>query len=136
MDLDLDLDTDAEAELRDCCPHCRNPFEIVVVRFRTFSTGIVQRCPNCAIVSADPVVTPKLVGALGIIRGIRMIASVNARFRNIIASVIVAVLAAALLRHGMHVYAGVSPEGIRQGAFLGIPAVALLLFVLRKRSVD
>jgi hypothetical protein len=130
------MDLDTEAELRDRCPYCRNAFEIVVVRFSTFSTGIVLSCPNCAIVSADPADTAKSVGTLSIIRGFRMIASVNVRFRNIVASVIVAVLAAALLRHGMHVYAGVSPEGIRLGACLAIPAVALVLFVLGRRKAD
>jgi hypothetical protein len=130
------MDLDTETELRDRCPYCRNPFEIVVVRFSTFSTGIVLSCPNCAIVSADPVDKANSVGTRSIIRGIRMIASINARFRNIVASAIVAVLAAALLRHSIHVYAGVSPEGIRVGAFLGIPAVAFLLFLLGRRKPD
>jgi hypothetical protein len=128
------MDLDTEVELRDRCPYCRNAFEIVVVRFSTFSTGIVLSCPNCAIVSADPIDNAKSVGTLSIIRGFRMIAAINTRFRNIIASVIVAVLAAALLRHGIHVYAGVSPADIRVGAFLGIPAVALVLFLLGKRK--
>lgn len=128
----MDLDTDAE--FRDRCPYCRNAFEIVVVRFSTFSTGIVLSCPNCAIVSADPADSAKSIGTLSIIRGIRMIASVNTRFRNIVASVIVAVLAAALLRHGIHIYGGVPPEEIRLGAFLGMPAVVLVLLILGKRK--
>jgi hypothetical protein len=127
---------DTEIELRDRCPYCRNAFEIVVVRFSTFSTGIVLSCPNCAIVSADPVDSANSVGTLSIVRGIRMIASFNARFRNIVASVIIAVLAAALLRHSIHVYAGVSPEEIRTGAVLGIPAVVLLLLILGKRKAQ
>lgn len=128
------MDLDTEAELRDRCPYCRSTFEIVVVRFSTFSTGIVLSCPNCAIVSADPADSAKSFGALSIIRGSRMIASFNSRFRNIVASVIVAVLAAALLRHGIHVYGGVAPAEIRLGAFLGIPAVVLVLLLLGKRS--
>jgi hypothetical protein len=129
------MDLDTEAELRDRCPYCRNPFEIVVVRFSTFNTGIVLSCPNCAIVSADPVDSARSVGTLSIVRGIRMIASFNARFRNIVASVIIAVLAAALLRHAIHVYAGFSPEEIRLGAFLGIPAVGVVLLFLGRRKV-
>jgi hypothetical protein len=128
------MDLDTETELGDRCPYCRNPFEIVVVRFSTFNTGIVLSCPNCAIVSADPIDTANSAGALSIVRGIRMIASFNARFRNIVASVIVAALAAALLRHAIHVYAGVSPEEIRLGAFLGIPAVVLVLLILGRRK--
>jgi hypothetical protein len=128
------MDLDTETELRDRCPYCRSAFEIVVVRFSTFSTGIVLSCPNCAIVSADPVDAANSVGTLSVVRGIRMIASFNTRFRNIVASVIVAVLAAALLRHSIHVYAGLSPAEIRSGAFLGIPAVVLLLLILGKRK--
>jgi hypothetical protein len=124
------MDLDTEDELRDRCPYCRNPFEIVVVRFSTFNTGIVLSCPNCAIVSADPVDNARSAGMLSIVRGVRMIASINARFKNIVASVIIAAFAAALLRHGIHVYAGFSPAEIRLGAFLGIPAVALVLLLL------
>jgi len=128
------MDLDTEAELRDRCPYCRSTFEIVVVRFSTFSTGIVLSCPNCAIVSADPANSVGSLGTLSIIRGIRMITSFNTRFRNIVASVIVAVLAAALLRHGIHIYGGISPPEIRLGAFLGIPAVVLMLLLLGKRG--
>jgi hypothetical protein len=128
------MNLETEAELRDRCPYCRSTFEIVVVRFSTFSTGIVLSCPNCAIVSADPADSANAMGTLSIVRGIRMIASFNSRFRNIVASVIVAVLAAALLRHAIHVYGGISPAEIRSGAFLGIPAVVLVLLILGKRS--
>ena len=128
------MDLDTEADVRDRCPYCRSTFEIVVVRFSTFSTGIVCSCPNCAIVSADPAGSANSVGTLSVIRGVRMIASFNSRFRNIVASVIVAVLAAALLRHGIHMYGGISPPEIRLGAILGIPAVVLVLLVLGRRG--
>ena len=130
------MDLDTEAELRDRCPYCRSTFEIVVVRFSTFSTGIVCSCPNCAIVSADPADRANSLGTLSIIRGIRMIASFNSRFRNIVASVIIAVLVAALLRHAIHIYAGISPEEIRLGAFLGIPAAVLFLLILGRRRAQ
>jgi hypothetical protein len=128
------MDLDTEADVRDRCPYCRSTFEIVVVRFSTFSTGIVCSCPNCAIVSADPAGSVNSVGTLSVIRGIRMIASFNSRFRNIVASAIVAVLAAALLRHGIHMYGGISPPEIRLGAMLGIPAVVLVLLLLGRRG--
>jgi hypothetical protein len=128
------MDLDTEADVRDRCPYCRSTFEIVVVRFSTFSTGIVCSCPNCAIVSADPAGSANSVGTLSVIRGIRMIASFNSRFRNIVASVIVAVLAAALLRHAIHMYGGISPPEIRLGAILGIPAVVLVLLLLGRRG--
>jgi hypothetical protein len=129
------MDLDTEADLRDRCPYCRSTFEIVVVRFSTFSTGLVCSCPNCAIVSADPADSLGSFGTPSIIRGARMIASFNSRFRNIVASVIIAVLAAALLRHAIHVYGGISPAEIRVGAVLGIPAVALVLLILGRHSV-
>jgi hypothetical protein len=44
-----------------------------------------------------------------------------------------AVITAAVLRRGIHVYAGISPEEIRNGALVTIPAVALILIVLRKK---
>jgi hypothetical protein len=128
------MDLDTEVDVRDRCPYCRSTFEIVVVRFSTFSTGIVCSCPNCAIVSADPAGSANSVGTLSVVRGIRMIASFNSRFRNIVASVIVAVLAAALLRHGIHMYGGISPPEIRLGAILGIPAVVLVLLLLGRRG--
>jgi hypothetical protein len=128
------MDLDTEAELRDRCPYCRSTFEIVVVRFSTFSTGIVCSCPNCAIVSADPADNANSLGTLSIMRGIRMISSFNSRFRNIMLSVIVAVLAAAFLRHGIHIYGGISPAEIRLGAVLAIPVVVLVLLFLGRRS--
>ena len=63
-----------------------------------------------------------------------MIASFNSRFRNVVASVIVAILAAALLRHAIHIYGGIAPAEIRLGAVLAIPAVVLVLLLLGRRS--
>ncbi len=38
---------------RDDCPHCLNPLEIVLVRFRLTRTVMIQVCPNCALASAE-----------------------------------------------------------------------------------
>jgi hypothetical protein len=44
-----------------------------------------------------------------------------------------AVITAAVSRRGVHVSAGISPEEIRNGALVTIPAIALALIVLRKK---
>jgi hypothetical protein len=61
--------------------------------------------------------------------------SLNQRFRYVLAFLIGAVISAAALRHGVHVYGGISPEDIRVGALMAIPAVALaIMFFRRKRQ--
>jgi hypothetical protein len=37
----------------DICPHCRGPFEIVVVKFGFRSIAMVAACPNCALAASD-----------------------------------------------------------------------------------
>ena len=59
--------------------------------------------------------------------------SLDLRVRYVLAFVIGAVITAAALRHGVHVYGGISPEEIRTGSLVAIPAVALALIVLRKK---
>ena len=44
-----------------------------------------------------------------------------------------AVITAAALRHGVHVYAGIAPEEIRKGALVAIAVVALAIIVLRRK---
>lgn len=54
------------------------------------------------------------------------------RLRNFLAIVFAAVLIAALLRHGLHVYGGITREEIRADAFIAILIVGLAtLFVQR-----
>lgn len=64
-----------------------------------------------------------------------MMEALNSRFKYVVAFLIAAVIIAALLRHAIHVYGGLSREEIRAGALIAIPAVALLLIflVVKKR---
>jgi hypothetical protein len=58
----------------------------------------------------------------------------NARFRSVVAFVIAAVFTAALLRHSLHVYGGISREEIREDAITAlIPAVSFLLILLARK---
>jgi hypothetical protein len=60
--------------------------------------------------------------------------SFKQRFRYALAFLIGAVITAAALRHGVHVYGGLSREEIRVGALIAIPAVALaIIFFPTKR---
>jgi hypothetical protein len=42
-----------EQQLDDLCPHCRGPFEIIVVKFGFRSIAMVAACPNCALAAPD-----------------------------------------------------------------------------------
>jgi hypothetical protein len=64
---------------------------------------------------------------------VRRLDSLNLRVRYVLAFMIEVVITGAVLRRGIHVYAGISPEEIRNGALVTIPAVALVLIVLRKK---
>jgi len=130
----------------DCCPHCRSPFEIVFVKFRFGRTTMIARCPNCAIASAEewrPAESKTLDGAKKIARITRgfwrgvacRMDSLNLRFRYVLAFLIGAVITAAVLRHTVHTYGGISREDIRADALMAIPAVALaIIFFRRKRQ--
>ena len=59
--------------------------------------------------------------------------SLNLRFRYVLAFLIAAVITAAALRHGVHVYGGISPEETRNDAIMAIPAVALAIIVFRRK---
>jgi hypothetical protein len=130
----------------DCCPHCRRPFEIVFVKFRFGRTTMIGRCPNCVIASAEEwraAESKTLDGAKKIARitwsfwraVARRMDSLNLRFRYVLAFLIGAVITAAVLRHAVHIYGGISREDIRAGALMAIPAVALaIIFFRRKRQ--
>jgi hypothetical protein len=65
---------------------------------------------------------------------VNMLDQLNLRFKYVLAFMIGAVIAAAALRHGVHVYGGFSREEIRTDALMAIPFVALAaVFVRRKR---
>jgi hypothetical protein len=61
--------------------------------------------------------------------------SLDRRFRCVLAFLVGALISAAALRHGLHVYGGISREEMRWDALMAIPAVALaIIFFRRKRQ--
>jgi hypothetical protein len=130
----------------DCCPYCRRPLEILFVKFRIRGTAIIASCANCGIAHADEWraaeskaldKAKKLAsnswslwqGSTG------SMVSLNRRFRYVPTFLLGALMTAAALRHGVHVYGGISPEEIRAGALMVIPAIALaIIFARRKRQ--
>ena len=93
---------------------------------------MIARCPNCAIASAEewrPAESKTLDGAKKIARITRgfwrgvayRMDSLNPRFRYVLAFLIGAVITAAVLRHAVHIYGGISREDIRAGALMAVP---------------
>ena len=121
----------------DFCPHCFVAFEIVSVKFRFGRVAMVAACPNCAVIFADEARTVGPKRRSGKIwrplqATARAMGWLDTRFRLILAFLLAAVLVAALLRHGFHVYGGMSREEIRRDAFLALPGIVLLFVFLRK----
>ncbi|MFY9957967.1 hypothetical protein [Bradyrhizobium sp.] len=126
----------------DRCPYCRSSFEIVFVKFKISGAAMIASCPNCAIVSAESCPESKILDEakqlasitrsfwLGVVSRMD---SLNLRFRYVLAFLFAAVITAAALRHGVHVYAGISPAEIRSDAIMAIPAVALAIIVFRRK---
>jgi hypothetical protein len=120
--------------------------EILFVKFRIGGTAIIASCANCGIAQADEWraaeskaldKAKKLAsnswslwqGSTG------SMVSLNRRFRYVPTFLLGALMTAAALRHGVHVYGGISPEEIRAGALMVIPAIALaIIFARRKRQ--
>ena len=120
----------------DLCPHCRGPFEIVGVKFRFRGTAMVASCPNCALIWTTAKTIPNnQEKSGGIWQGtVNMLDQLNLRFKYVLAFMIGAVIAAAALRHGVHIYGGFSRDEIRTGALMAIPFVVLAaVFFRRKR---
>ena len=69
-------------------------------------------------------------------KGFNLQEALNARFRQVVAFAITAVVIAAVLRHTVHVYGGYSPADIRAYALMSIPLFVTLLVVARDRSSD
>ena len=59
--------------------------------------------------------------------------SLNLRFRHVLVFLIGALITAAALRHGFHVYGGFSREEIRLDALIAIPALALAIVLIRRK---
>jgi hypothetical protein len=121
----------------DCCPYCRRPLEILFVKFRIGGTAIVASCANCGIARADEwraAESKTLDNAKKLARNTRGLWRGLAS-RYVLTFLLGAVITAAALRHSVHVYGGISPEEIRAGALMAIPAVALaIIFFRRKRQ--
>jgi hypothetical protein len=43
----------------DFCAHCRQPLEIITVRFRFAGAEVISACPNCAMTGAESPVTER-----------------------------------------------------------------------------
>jgi len=56
------------------------------------------------------------------------------RFRYLIGIVLAAILIAALLRHTLHVYGGLSREDIRADALIAVLIIVLTTIVIRRLS--
>jgi hypothetical protein len=118
----------------DFCPRCGDPFQIIRVKFRFSGVATESVCPNCAIVSA----APEIANQSGRInryfwRRLARMDSLNLQVRRVAALVIGAVIVAAVLRHAFHVYGGFSRPEIAVGALIAVPAVMLVIILLRKR---
>jgi hypothetical protein len=129
----------SHSDQADFCPNCRSPFEIVTVKFSN-GTAVIVACPNCAIAckwrAAESLDNAKTlaINAQGFWRGIARMDSFERRSRYALAFLIGAVITAAALRHGVHVYGGFSREEIRVAALIAIPAIALAtIFFQRTR---
>jgi hypothetical protein len=109
----------------DVCPFCREALKIVCVRFEFSSAKMVLACPNCASAIADSY-RDVLSKGNNVARPGR-----SSRLRHSIAFSIGALVAAAGLRHIIHIYAGFSPAEIRVGAAVLLITVCSLLFVLK-----
>jgi hypothetical protein len=124
------------------CPHCLGQLKIASLTFTFSRTRAVFACPNCAVMFADEGPErrgiervrrfAKPVRAL-LRRTLGMMEALNARFRYLIASMVVALTVAAVLRHSVHTYAGFSREEIRAGALVMCAVISLSLIVWRRR---
>src|SRR5215510_8277644 len=126
----------------DCCPHCKIPLEIVTVRFRLRGINMIMTCPNCAVASApgDGAEKTKVAGRVAIPASgyepvIASMRQVTLRARHVVGFVFAALFTAALLRHGLHMYGGLTREEIRWYTLIALFAVTLaaMLFLRNKR---
>jgi hypothetical protein len=125
------------------CPHCLGQLKIASLKFSFSRTRVVFACPNCARMFAEEGLEQrgvervrnfaKPVGAL-LRRTLDMMETLNARFRYVIVSMIVALTVAAVLRHSVHTYAGFSREAIREGALVMCAVISLGLIIWRYRQ--
>jgi hypothetical protein len=134
----------ASEKQSDLCLHCHSPFEILFVKIGFGCTAMIASCPNCALACPDNWGTANTKTldhwekSARISRGIwqrtvSMLDQLNLRFKCVLPFLIGAVITAAALRHGVHIYGGFSREEIRTGALMAIPFVALAVIFFRKK---
>jgi len=125
------------------CPYCRTRFEIVCVKFRFKSAVAVSHCPNCAVTPAAEWASGKSQSLDGAKKfaslrrwwagAWKMEQAINARVKYTLLFLVAALLVAAVLRHTVHVYGGVSREAIRAAALMALPAAFVAYHLLRRR---
>jgi hypothetical protein len=124
------------ADQIDHCPYCRTRVEIVCLKFRFSSVATLSACPNCAMIV--PEVQHGKQPAVWFSGGepadtVAAIANgLRARWHSL-AFLVVAVMTAAVLRHTIHMQAGIAPTHIRGGALAAVIVLALV-FSLKKRG--
>jgi hypothetical protein len=123
------------ADQIDHCPYCRTRVEIVCLKFRFSSVATLSACPNCAMIvpEAQHGKQPAVWFSGGELADIVAVITNGLRARwHSLAFLVVAVMTAAVLRHTIHMQAGIAPTHIRGGA-LAAAIVLALVFSLKKR---
>jgi hypothetical protein len=77
-----------------------------------------------------------IFGYLSAMRKFDIQETLNTRFRHALAFAITAVAVAALLRHVVHVYGGISPADIRVYALVSVPVMAILFAHFAGKEFD
>jgi len=122
------------ADQIDHCPYCRTRVEIVCLKFRFSSVATLSACPNCAMIVPEAQQKPTDRFSAG--EPANAVAALwngfRARLRHSWAFLVAAVMTAAVLRHTIHIHAGIAPTQIRGGA-LAAAIVLALVFAVKKR---
>ena len=121
----------------DHCPYCRTRVEIVCLKFRFSSVATLSACPNCAMVVSEVQRSKTLAdwfSALGRAESVAALASgLRAHYRYSLGFLVAAVITAAVLRHTIHIQAGIAPAQIRGGALTAAIVLALVFAVKNRR---
>jgi hypothetical protein len=124
------------ADQIDHCPYCRTRVEIVCLKFRFSSVATLSACPNCAMIVPEAQHGKKLTDRFSAGEPANTVAAIGngfrARHRYSWAFLVAAVMTAAVLRHAIHIQAGIAPTQIRGGA-LAAAIVLALVFAVKKR---
>jgi hypothetical protein len=125
-----EIETEAEV-----CPHCRAVMQILLVRFRFSGTKLLASCPNCAMVSREdgPTDARKSYSRISKAGEIAM-DQLSLRAWYVLGILFAALITAAFLRHGLHVYAGFERDEIRAYAVIALAGVLVAAIGLRRRK--